>query len=354
MSEKNLYIHIGSPKTGTTALQNFFAQNTSELVKHDICYPAYKRAAKTPIHLEFSRLAVKEANNVLKGKALQKKSVARCDDFFKKIIEEAGSCSNILISGEELFYADDLSLFAKYKLYFTSIKIVVYLRRQDEYLQSLYIQRFKKGKISEPIQEHEFRTNPKWLNYYDRLKMWGKMFGDDNIIVRPFERSQYTANDLFTDFMTHAFKVEDISAFSIPKSDKSNIRVDADIMKMVQLINTFGLKRRQSRNLLTDLLECPIIGGANYRAQGKLLSSEEARSIIEEYDVSNNELYSHFSVKGGGSLFTAPLPELKEKGDEAETISSEKASQILLWLILQQEKRSSIRYKIKSLFYRRK
>jgi hypothetical protein len=34
-----LYLHIGMPKTGTTAIQNFLTDNAEALKKYGICYP---------------------------------------------------------------------------------------------------------------------------------------------------------------------------------------------------------------------------------------------------------------------------------------------------------------------------
>ena len=36
-----LYLHIGTPKTGTTALQNFLPANEEVLEQHGICYPDF-------------------------------------------------------------------------------------------------------------------------------------------------------------------------------------------------------------------------------------------------------------------------------------------------------------------------
>ncbi|EAO7108109.1 hypothetical protein FD985_04790, partial [Campylobacter coli] len=36
------YIHIGTPKTGTTTIQHFLANNRNELMKRNVCYLNYK------------------------------------------------------------------------------------------------------------------------------------------------------------------------------------------------------------------------------------------------------------------------------------------------------------------------
>ena len=42
--DKKLYIHIGGPKTGTTALQIFLAQNRQALERQGFCYPGNEDA----------------------------------------------------------------------------------------------------------------------------------------------------------------------------------------------------------------------------------------------------------------------------------------------------------------------
>ena len=38
---KTLYIHIGTPKTGTTAIQGFCQDNAEELARHGYCFPDF-------------------------------------------------------------------------------------------------------------------------------------------------------------------------------------------------------------------------------------------------------------------------------------------------------------------------
>ena len=39
--KKNLILHIGMGKTGTSALQDFFWENRARLKKSGLCYPKY-------------------------------------------------------------------------------------------------------------------------------------------------------------------------------------------------------------------------------------------------------------------------------------------------------------------------
>ena len=55
---KKIFVHIGTPKTGTTALQTFFANHTDLLAKNNIVYPIAGRRRNQHFYL-----AIPQVNN---------------------------------------------------------------------------------------------------------------------------------------------------------------------------------------------------------------------------------------------------------------------------------------------------
>src|SRR5690606_11766522 len=90
------------------------------------------------------------------------------------------------------------------KARFDDIRIVCYLRRQDLYLRSCYVQALKSGRYTQGFHRYlqAVAIGKKLGSYqYDAsLALWAKAFGHDRIIVRPFERQQLHPDGLLADF----------------------------------------------------------------------------------------------------------------------------------------------------------
>ncbi len=94
------------------------------------------------------------------------------------------------------------------KLLFPSrctIKIIVYLRRQDELYLGTQAEAIKSGQNNLKFVDPFLRADskPYGRRYYDynlMLSRWAKVFGKSNIIVRPNEHSQLLEGDILEDF----------------------------------------------------------------------------------------------------------------------------------------------------------
>ena len=146
---KTLYIHIGTPKTGSTAIQFFCTENREILKKKGYCYPdfPYRYKGKS-----------KRRNGVfLVGKYRDENGEWRVEEEEKifsegmsKIKELFKSFDNVILSDEGIWLATKSrkkELWKKLQKEAKSndfeIKIIVYLRRQDEYAESNWNQRIK-------------------------------------------------------------------------------------------------------------------------------------------------------------------------------------------------------------------
>ena len=134
---KTLYIHIGTPKTGSTSLQTFFKINKKLLKQKGIYYPtegsyyhddAYHDDASHQI------LAYK-----LNGDYSRRMQSHR---EIRQHINET-ECHNILLSAERFWYVSGKKIRAIFDNIPLGYKIIVYLRRQDNRLISVYNQRVK-------------------------------------------------------------------------------------------------------------------------------------------------------------------------------------------------------------------
>ncbi len=206
-----LYLHIGTPKTGTTAIQNFLSLNNKRLKEQGFCFPDFG--------YRYFRVGEKRNAHFLiyrrKCKPDEEAETRRLEDerFFEgldKIKELTSTYPNVILSDEDIWNAyfkrKNFWLFLKNALLERGIelKVIVYLRRQDLLVESYYMQRVKtkiKTSFKDFLDSGEYSYFK--LDYYETLKEISNSVGKENLIVRAYEKQQYEGkgNTLISDFM---------------------------------------------------------------------------------------------------------------------------------------------------------
>lgn len=208
-----VYLHIGTPKTGTSAIQKFMADNREVLEKQGYCYPNISSKLRYP------KVAIDRNAHFLVKRSLEKSEERRKKETaqwhavgYDMIGEYAQQFENIVLSEERIWYycnqVKDFwpDLIRHLEKYNCKLKLVVYLRRQDLLIQSLWSQLVKAftmttGTFDECINSGYFKYFP--LDYYKQLKRLEGYVGKENLLVRAYERGQFEGTDqtLYSDFM---------------------------------------------------------------------------------------------------------------------------------------------------------
>ncbi|MEL7106408.1 MAG: hypothetical protein AAGM21_10840 [Pseudomonadota bacterium] len=180
-----LVIHIGSPKTGTTAIQGVLKSNADALAERNC---RFVQAGRTNI-----------AHNSMVKPLLK----GRADDTLSAIREEvARHPAGVHILSSEVFFqpaaapllADGLAGMG------LPIKVVAYLRRPDHYAEAMYKQKVKNGRI-DPDPDRFLEGFQPQLSYGQTLDAYRAAFGQDAMCVRPFERRHLKDDDVVEDFL---------------------------------------------------------------------------------------------------------------------------------------------------------
>jgi hypothetical protein len=235
-----LILHIGTHKTGTTALQRFLYANRESLAAHGFHYA-------TPPHLQ-------EANLIANALNVGKKRVVR--DFLAKHLECARrSGAHTILASAENFYAmsvldamqrrevcvnaverDNALIETLHSLMPEGIgvsKIVCYFRRPDRYAESLYSQHVKRGIIFDGTFE-EFLPIIRPALFYDKhMRAWSDAFGESNCTVRLYEPVRA---DIVSDFVGDVMGIDDIARCS-RSHNQGNERVSRDVLEFKRLRN---------------------------------------------------------------------------------------------------------------------
>ncbi len=181
-----IWLHIGSPKTGTTSLQTFLNVNETRL-----------RAEGGLNYMQAGRSHV--AHNELAANA----RIGTTGPLFDAILAEADAQPDAqhVISSEMLFnphVARKLTA-AIPKAMQGRTKLICYIRRQDSYLEALYKQFLKNGRIP-PDREAFLAKAPKLIRYWDVIDGYGQVLGPENVVLRPFSPTHLAQGDMVMDF----------------------------------------------------------------------------------------------------------------------------------------------------------
>ena len=171
--KKEIFIHIGPPKTGTSAIQKWCNDNSKLLLKYSVFYPNH----------------ITDSNGVSSGNLLSIYSRDKNNNLFldQKKIEivlkkfEHSQCKKLLLSSE--FFFQRVSELSKA---LPTSTFIAYIRNPIEKKESLYNQGVKRHQYTEKISDklnlqpnNDLITLQKAIKEIDRNKLKIRFFGKD-------------------------------------------------------------------------------------------------------------------------------------------------------------------------------
>lgn len=310
MTKKNcLFIHVGSHKTGSTSLQHFLYNKQKYLNKNDFNYFS-KNALGLNERDKCSNSWIKiNKKNLLNENGVEiKKMHSLCKKLF------SSNHQNVILSSENfswIFHKKILRSFSiELKKYFYKIKIIIYLRRQDEMAVSFLQECSKKPNLPESrIFEFTTRAIPKinssqylYLNYYEKLLLWRNTFGKENLIVRCYNKKSLIGGDVVTDFL-HVLKIP-----PIPNVRKLLNRSNGfEATKVGHILNRCIKDKKLNKDIRKYLDHSGIF----------LPSKEEAKKYLYNFKDSNLKLDQEYKIK-----FSNNFDRYSKKGNENWTEDS--------------------------------
>lgn len=329
-----MYLHVGTHKTGTTALQTSLQASRQLLLDQSILYPEglywgghhdIARYIKNNSYLNLVEIFFENINSECQQKNINK-VVISSEDFFKFTRAD--------IRREKAEIAEE-SLENMYKLKEVlpkgfDIKIVAYIRRQDLAIEAKYNQRVK-FKNNFTITAKEFRDEMMddiTLNYDFLLDLWASVFGNENIIVRVYEK-QELPDGTVVDFLKKVLQITDENVIKqiAASSTMENPRLNRDLLEYKRILNMIYKDNPLDRNqLYLDFLQVAseMEGSDNFK---DLYSIEERRAILEHYSECNAHVAKIFLGREDGKLFSE-FTEQEENYIPYPGLSVEKAIEI--------------------------
>lgn len=321
-----LYLHIGTPKTGTSAIQRFLPLNGELLQEQGFCYPDFGyRYPLVNDNRNGHFLVARQSSKGLSEEETEQLRQSENNRFYEgldKVKELMETYPNVILSDENVWngYIKRENFWTVLKDALTErgidLKVIVYLRRQDSVIESYWLQRVKE-KLQTSFEEYidTGKYNFFKLDYYTQLKEISEVIGKENIIVRAYEKQQYegNGNSLMSDFLKvlgleldSRYQYADIVA---------NTRLYGKFLEVKRIFN--AMECYQSVNWSVKYLkmvqeeEEAKFGVPNC----KYFAYDKQVAFLKEYEESNAAVAREFMNREDGVLFR---DEIKKDGDADE------------------------------------
>jgi hypothetical protein len=243
-------LHIGSGKTGTSSIQGFLHRNRDRLATLGYLYP------RTPGVTRHTRLGLFiQPDDSLDDRIAWHRQRASSPDAFRKSfrrrlfreIDESG-LSHVLFSDEALYGSSKEALRRLRELVEPiagSLRLVVYLRRQDDHLVSRYQQVVKVGETKRLTEWAVEPEHADTYDYYDRLSTWERLLEPDEFVVRRFEPASFVDGSLLQDFLD-ATGI-DARADDMTQGPSRNRSLDAESVEFLRLLNLYRVENEGAK-----------------------------------------------------------------------------------------------------------
>ena len=213
-----LFLHIGMQKTGTTSLQISMAAARPALAKAGLLYPS----GTLGLDLEPTN-AHHYLAHAMMGHRFDHTPQADLDlveaHCAHLTAAAAGFAGDTILSSEDLSRMPPAAIPRLRALLPAETKVMVYLRRQDYWVDSLYGQSLKFGP-GQGLEAFLEQIAPR-LDYAALLAAWADSFGPENIVVRAYERR--ARRDLWADFCVAIRQPQARKALSRPRRDNVSL-----------------------------------------------------------------------------------------------------------------------------------
>lgn len=303
-----LFLHIGYNKAGTSSIQSFLNSRRAELLAQGVLYPETGIFDNAHYGITKSLLGNPANNQIVADAGTLSALSAEITDK---------RAENVIISSEYFILANKEQVqktgdFVFNMLHADSANVIVYVRRHDTWFESLFNQAVKT--MDSPPWEMDIRDyvlhilggcNPE-TSYLKVLTRWSSVFGKANILVRPFERSQFAGGDLLSDFFS--LTGADIAAMdkSGEESGARNESVRSDVLYLVGLLRRIPQKKDRNR-LIANILGSEEISVPFAPAHFSKFSPPVRKSIVRFFESEYEVIAKEYLHREDGRLFHSSL-----------------------------------------------
>jgi hypothetical protein len=288
---KRVFIHIGLEKTGTTTLQHFLCMNAPQLRDREYLYPC---DPSLPYFANFGHFPLAGcflehcpeflAPDEHRGPEEVLPSLTA--DILASSLTVILSCEHLSSRLEEARHLQML----KEAIPADQVKIVCYIRRQDELALALYTTAMRVGHTHRFVSEN-IQPSDRYFNYEEILDLWASVFGRENLIVRVYERSKLRKHDICSDFL---WQIGLSDESGLARTEDRNVSLGAKQAQMLRVINRYLPPFSAENRAAYDRAQAISARILDFLPRGpsirSLLSRSEKRDILARFDAVNTRV----------------------------------------------------------------
>ena len=318
--KKQLFVHAGTPKTGTSAIQIYCSTNNERIKAAGAIYPnlgfefpgiGINRNAHFLVH------SVKGENGK-RDKAAEEALVA---EGLEKLMSNFEQYDRVIISDENLWNSSSFketrirTLKDACDKHDVELRFIVYLRRQDTLIQSYWAQQVKeKSKLTfkEYIETGKYSFFK--LDYKARLDALASVAGKENITVRVYEKSSYYKGSITADFL-HLTGVETDDTFVEP-DHIINPSLSGPTLEIKRILNCYeDFSQKNSYILpLLNAYQRDHYDNIAFKST-EYFTREMHETFMAQYDEANKAVATEYLGREDGILFTEEISHPAEEKD---------------------------------------
>jgi hypothetical protein len=332
-------VHIGAGKTGSTAIQYLLWHNRAQLAQLGFEYPVVAAATRRMDGANHNQLAYE----------LVEPRPGPAEAAMTKALARSAAGSPVTLLSAEVLYmrpfesefdGADAYLAAKNRAIdrmmallapFERVDILCYVRRHDRWLESLYNERMKTGRVGS-VTFAEFAASYGWSHYRPQLDAWASRIASGQVTVRPYEQAVRCSGGLLADFARAAGIDTELQA--VPASVRSaNPGLGRDFVQFSRLARTLPLGRRAKARLSTGLMQISarqLATTPEPKSWSLFLSYEDRLALLEKFAADDAAVAEKYLSPDFDRLFEPPT---REENADYPGLSAERAFEIAAELL---------------------
>ncbi len=295
MTKPRLILHIGTHKTGSTAIQNWLATNQQQHQKLGIWYGATDRSHKPWVKQHLSLYRALGGSE----EEFKREKQAILDDFAQS------GCPTLILSAEGLSEArfHKMRRMQQFTEHF-EITVICFFRRQDYFLESFWNENSKQALESRTLEQYaQFSYLLPRLKYDTVLDFWSEF-----AVVRAITYGENSAGNSVKSFADIA---------GMPCSATEN---EINISPSMNCAVAMNILTRRNIRFNPFLMKQLFLFDRKKHGLGRVLRKQ----ILDEVRASNTRLTAEHGIE-----FGAALP---EEGDDPITFPSFKSLLVAYFL----------------------
>lgn len=329
---ESVILHIGAEKTGTTSIQGFLSSNRDKLAQCGYLFPA---SVGNRNHMDLAFASLPDDSVKLRKRLTQKSKLNNSVEFRGLIrnglLSEINAYVNrrpihtLILSAEHLHsqlttkadVARLVSMLPQHK----QVKVILYIRRQDQLALSLHSTFLKTG----TPYKHDYFVFPDYAgksipwkyDYYSAYALWAGYFSHEQVRVRLYEKDSWDSGCLIRDFCCAAQLPWSLD-YSIPRT--LNQRLDNDGVYLFNRLSALIAESKGHRSMvgykkLHGIISDVFVSGETYRpdkesaiqfmSNFKVINDSLRRNVFSERETLFSESFDEYPDK-----FVSPEPDL--------------------------------------------